>query len=169
MQSFPAAEGYCLGITSSPYSSELAFESVNGREVRIFASNRKDGVCKKAISKHQRPMKLIDLLLMNSDWHPAEKYSALNTFPSNMLKINSMAYNQDASMLAIAGIDGINDKRGNTKIISLDKPDSVVYHINDSKLVINSISFSPDGKLLATSGNEGKVWLYEVSSSDVHR
>lgn len=72
-------------------------------------------------------------------------------------------------MLAIAGIDGINDKRGNTKIISLDKPDSVVYHINDSKLVINSISFSPDGKLLATSGNEGKVWLYEVSSSDVHR
>lgn len=144
VHSFPTEQGYCIGITSrqSLFSSKLAFASRDDYEVRLFTSYREYSVF--------------------------SKYSEIKAFPSNMLMINSMTFNKDASMLAIAGIDRLNYE-GNLKVFLLDKPAPVIQNIKDSKLVITSVSFSPDGKLLAAAGNEGKVWLYNVSSSDVHR
>ncbi|WP_422412675.1 MULTISPECIES: WD40 repeat domain-containing protein [unclassified Endozoicomonas] len=75
----------------------------------------------------------------------------------------SMAFNNDGSLLVVGGSD-INDGSGYVSVLSKQGYGwSIEHSIKDPKSTVNSVSFSPDGELMAVAGVEGKIWLYEIN------
>lgn len=79
------------------------------------------------------------------------------TIPSNTRALVSLAYNPDASLMALGGSEGI---------ITLwdTQHDAVVVQLYDREGRILSLAFSPDGKTLAAGHNNYYVTLWDITS-----
>lgn len=110
-----------------------------------------------------------DPSMMCEKYFPCFGYNFLNKdfVETDLIGITSMAFNNDGSLLVAGGI-GFDDSVSETVSI-LSKGESgwsEMKSIKEPKTAINSVSFSPDGELLAVAGVEGKIWLYEVNPVD---
>lgn len=90
----------------------------------------------------------------------------IETFIADNQSVNSVSFSPDGQMLATAGGEGTARlwTRNGDLLMEYDTSEQVVTQDDKSyKNVVNSVTFSPDGQILAIAKNDSTVKLFDIN------
>jgi WD40 repeat protein len=98
-------------------------------------------------------------------WQP--NGTLFKTFIADNLAVNSISFSPDGRILATAGSNGTARlwTRNGSLLMEYDTSEQTVAQnekVSD-KNVVNNVSFSPDGQILAIAKNDGTVRLFDIN------
>jgi WD40 repeat protein len=99
-----------------------------------------------------------------------ESLSIERSFAAHDMPVNTLAFSPDSSLFASGSYEDRNYGRGSpdTRVRLWDaKTYTMVREFNGHSKGIRQVAFSPDGSLLASSGDDGLVIFWGVKTGEI--
>lgn len=182
-QSFEAHEGWIYALAYNPTTNIIAsggsdaqiilWDAGTGNQVGNPLTYHSDDVISLSFDAKSNLLASGDLSGHLVVWDVQDGKAVLN-YSNNDFNgpIAGLTFSADGNFLAFSLCDNYQDSEAtkceNEKISVLEIDNNLIIDLEDAEnshnTIINSLAFSPNGKLIASGGNDGRIILWDVST-----